>query len=106
MYDLITFGAKSAAANTMTSQFESPYGFAINPVTNYITLADGELLSAINPDYSIDELQQVENIYPLGSEQEYLLYSIMYYSINGALPGERNCVATPVCRLAGKPFVK
>ena len=87
MYDLITFGASTAGISTRTVRFQSPYGFAINPVTNYIALANSKLL-ATTPDYSLNEQQQITNIYPLGSEQEYILYNILYYSLNGALPGE------------------
>lgn len=86
MSELITFGAKSAAVNTMTERFDSPYGFAINPVTNYVALASGELLAGVVPDYPVNELLQIENIHPLGSEQEYMLYNVLYYSAFGAVP--------------------
>ena len=107
MYDLMIFGAKSKAVNTMTSRFVSPYGFAINPATNYIALAGGEQLTAVAPDYPVSELQHVENIHPLGSEQEYMLYNIFYYSTNGVLPQEISCMADATfCRQGGKPFIK
>ena len=107
MYDLMIFGAKSKGVNTMTSRFESPYGFAINPATNYIALSGGEQLTAVAPDYSVSELQHVENIHPLGSEQEYMLYNILYYSTNGALPQENgNMVDVTFCRQGCKPFIK
>jgi hypothetical protein len=101
------FGAKSKGVNTMTSRFESPYGFAINPATNYIALSGGEQLIAVAPDYSVSELLHVENIHPLGSEQEYMLYNILYYSTNGALPQENgNMVDVMFCRQGCKPFIK
>lgn len=107
MYDLMIFGAKSKGVNTMTSRFESPYGFAINPATNYIALSGGEQLTAVAPDYSVSELLHVENIHPLGSEQEYMLYNILYYSTNGALPQENgNMVDVMFCRQGCKPFIK
>jgi hypothetical protein len=86
MYDVVTFGAKSAGVNIAANRMQSPYGFAINPATHYVTLADGALLQPVTPNFAVDELQHVERIYPLGSEQEYMLYNLLYYSINNALP--------------------
>ena len=86
MYDVITFGAKSAGVNIVTNSIQSPYGFAINPATHYVTLADGALLQPVTPNFAVDELQHMEHIYPLGSEQEYMLYNLLYYSINNVLP--------------------
>ena len=59
---------------------------AINPATHYVALADGVLLQPVSPNFVLDELQHMEHIYPLGSEQEYMLYNLLYYSINNALP--------------------
>lgn len=107
MYDLITFGAKSTAVNTMTERFGSPYGFAINPVTNYVALAGGDLLTGVTPDYPVNELQQVENIYPLGSEQEYMLYNVFYYSTFGALPSDASSAGERhIWRKSGNRFTK
>ena len=89
MHDVVIFGEKSAGVNTMSERIESPYGFAINPATNCMGLASGELLSGVVPDFQVNELGQIENIYQLGSEQEYILYNIFYYSINGSLPGKQ-----------------
>ena len=88
MHDLITLGSKTSGANVMTLRIESPFGFAINPATNYLAPAGDALLGAVTPDLPVDELQQIAAIYPLGSEQEYVLYSIFYYSVTGALPGD------------------
>lgn len=106
MYDVITFGAKSSAVNTVTSRIDSPYGFAIYPATNYVALAGGEPLSSITPDYSVNELAQPALIYPLGSEQEYILYNVLYYSIQGYLPGESKRADATLCPRNGIPFAK
>ena len=90
MYDVITFGAKSAGVNIVANSMQSPYGFAINPATHYVTLADGALLQPVTPNFAVDELQHVEHVYPLGGEQEYMLYNLLYYSINNALPDAAN----------------
>ena len=90
MYDVITFGARSAGVNIVAECIQSPFGFAINPAMHYVTLADGALLAAVNPNFALDELQQVARIYPLGSEQEYMLYNLLYYSINTQLPDAAN----------------
>lgn len=90
MYDVITFGARSAGVNIVAECIQSPFGFAINPAMHYVTLADGALLAAVNPNFALDELQQVVRIYPLGSEQEYMLYNLLYYSINTQLPDAAN----------------
>lgn len=96
MYDLLTFGAKSAGANVVTEKFESPYGFSINPATNQVLLADSTLLQAMTPDYSVNELEQPVMVYPLGNEQEQMLYSIFYLASNGMLPGDRSSAESPV----------
>ena len=90
MYDVITFGARSAGVNIVAECIQSPFGFAINPAMHYVTLADGALLAAVNPNFALDELQQVARIYPLGSEQEYMLYNLLYYSIYTQLPDTAN----------------
>lgn len=106
MYDLITFGATTSAVNTVTSPINSPFGFIINPATNYVALANGELLSGITPDYTVNELAQPAYVYPLGSEQEYLLYNVLYYSVQGYLPGKSKSVDVTICRQTDMSFVK
>ncbi len=86
MYELMTFGSRSAASNLITKRFESPYGFAINPVTNCMALESGENLTATSPDFQLNELEHIQHIHTLGSEQEYLLYNIFYYITNGYMP--------------------
>ena len=44
------------------------------------------LCFVVSPNFAVDELQHVEHVYPLGSEQEYMLYNLLYYSINNVLP--------------------
>jgi hypothetical protein len=106
MYDLLTFGAKSAGANVMTEKFQSPYGFSINPATSHILLADSTLLQAMTPDYAVNELVQPVQIHELGSEQEYMLYNIFYLAINGMLPGDRSSDSSPVFRKDNKDFTR
>ena len=93
MYDVMTFGEKSSGVNTITRRYESPFGFAIKPVTNFMALSGGEILSAINPDYKMNEQQHIANIHPLGSSQEQILYNILYYSVNGIMPTSESSAA-------------
>ena len=106
MYDLRTFGAKSAGANVMTEKFESPYGFSINPATSQVLLADSTLLQTMTPDYEVNELEQPVQIHKLGSEQEYMLFNIFYFSSYGMLPGDRSSAETPVFRKDNKDFIR
>lgn len=88
MYDVMVLGANSAGENVMTREFVSPYGFSINPAVAVICTPNGEKLppNGIVPDYPLDELEEVKHIYPLGSEQEYMLRNIIYLIVNGSLP--------------------
>lgn len=106
MYDVLTVGAVTAGANIMTSEYASPYGFTINPATSFIATADSTLLqpAGIKPDYPINELEQIERIYPLGNGQEYLLYNIMYFIENERFPVSGNSSASIFIRKQGKAF--
>lgn len=108
MYDLITIGAMTAGKNVMTENFVSPYGFAINPATNLVAMADSTLLpdTGIEPDYPLNELSEPERIYPLGSEQEYMLFNVMHLVNSGMLPGEASSVTVPAVPKAGKAFLE
>ena len=112
MYDLLTFGAKSAGANVMTEKFESPYGFSINPATSQILLADSTLLQAMTPDYALNELEPHAKqdgpvqVYALGSEQEYMLFNIFYLASKGMLPEDKSSDGTPVFRKDNKDFTR
>ena len=88
MYDVLTIGAKTAGINLMVENISSPYGFSISPATAVAYTSNGEILqtAGISPDYSFDELEQKNNIYPLGEEQEYLLYNAFYIITNGTSP--------------------
>lgn len=80
MYDVYIIGESSAGVNLMTEEIISPYGFTINPVTSVAYSANGEILpnDGIKADFTFDELEQVNNIHPLGDKQEYLLYNTLY----------------------------
>lgn len=106
MHNLLTFGAKSAGANVMTDKFESPYGFSINPATNQILLADSTLLQAMTPDYAVNELQQPVQVHALGSEQEYMLFNILYLASKGMLPGNSSNNGMPVFSKECKNFTR
>lgn len=88
MHEVVVVGAKSTGANMLTERFDSPYGFSINPAVALIYSSDGEMLSqtGIEPDYPLDELEEVKRIYKLGDEQEYILRSIEYLIVYGELP--------------------
>ena len=81
-------GARTAGTNMFTRCFDSPYGFSISPVVAFISSSGGGLLpqSGIVPDCPIDELAEIELIYKLGDEQEYILYNILYLIANELLP--------------------
>ena len=51
-----------------------------------MALENGDILTAISPDFQLDELKLIENIHTLGSGQEYILYNIVYYITNGSMP--------------------
>ena len=106
MYDVLTVGATTAGASVMTSEYSSPYGFTINPATSFIATADSTLLqpAGIKPDYPINELEQIERIYPLGNGQEFLLYNILYFIENESFPVSGNSSASTLIRKQGKAF--
>lgn len=91
IYDVFTIGANSAGVNLMVDNIDSPYGFSINPAIAVAYSSNGNILppGGIIPDYIFDELEQKNNIYPLGKEQEYLLYNTFYIIINGTAPAAR-----------------
>lgn len=88
MYEVLTIGATTAGANVMTKEFQSPYEFSINPVVAIINCSNGTELpsTGIVPDYPLNELKEVENIFNLGSEREYILRNVEYLIINGNMP--------------------
>lgn len=92
-------GTCTAGEGMYTESIESPYGFTINPTIGQLVSADGTAMpaSGIQPDYMVDELEQPHTIYPLGEEQEYMLYCTMYTIQFGtpppaSVPAVRNIV--------------
>ena len=88
MYDVFIIGNNSAGVNIVAEQIISPYGFAIAPATAIACSSNGNILPSegIKPDYAFDELEQKSAIYPLGNEQEFLLYNTMYIISTGTAP--------------------
>ena len=80
IYDVYIIGEASAGVNIITEEIVSPYGFTINPATAFAYSANGDKLSeeGVKTDFLFDELEQKNNIYPLGDKQEYLLYNTFY----------------------------
>ena len=88
MYEVLTIGASTAGANVLTREFLSPFAFSINPAVALISASNGIELSAagIAPDYPLDELEEIQHIYPLGNEREYILRNVQYLIVNGNMP--------------------
>lgn len=88
MYEVFVIGENSAGVSIMVEEIKSPYGFAINPATAIICSSNDEILPAdgVKPDYIFDELEHKNTIYPLGEEQEYLLYNTIYIITMGSSP--------------------
>lgn len=88
MYDVLTIGATTAGTNVMTREFQSQFAFNINPAVALISASNGIELSAagIAPDYPLDELEEIQHIYPLGNEREYILRNVQYLIVNGNMP--------------------
>ncbi|MBQ8336224.1 MAG: hypothetical protein IJY44_01680 [Bacteroidaceae bacterium] len=90
MYDAYIIGKRSSGTNIIVESIDSPYGFKISPATAIACLPDGTPLQAegIGPDYEVDELEQIERIYNIGNEQEFLLYNTLYHIANGYMPSD------------------
>lgn len=88
MYEVMTIGETTKGDNIIVKNIVSPYGFSINPAVAFMYTADDKMLPAegLKPDYPLDELTQIEHIYQLGSEQEYILYNTLYLIVTGSLP--------------------
>ena len=109
VYEVNVIGERTAGSNVMVEKFLSPYGFAINPATAYIHTADGTRLpaSGVQPQYNANELAQKTCIYPLGNEQEYILYSTLYLYVNGTLPVDAPAIRHNVhCSSHSVPFIR
>lgn len=85
---VVIVGENTAGDIFCTETFVSPYNFTISPATGYIYTGNGNILSqyGLHANYTVNELAQFYKIYPLGEEQEYLLYNTFYLIINGTLP--------------------
>lgn len=85
---LTTFGANNSSSGFNTLAIPSPYGFTINPVVSIMLDAVGNIIPMheTQADIPINELGNQLHINPLGYEDEYLLYNVLYYIIIGELP--------------------
>ena len=88
VYDAVTLGATTKGNNVITTEYTSPYGFSINPATSFLALPDSTVLpsTGLTPYHAVNELERVPRIYPLGDEQEFLLYNTLYLIENGDIP--------------------
>lgn len=87
IHEVLLIGEKSAGKGLVTKEIESPFGFTINPVTAIMSASDDNgFEEGILPDYPLDELAEIQHIYPIGNEQEYILRCIEYLIVNGELP--------------------
>lgn len=85
---IIIVGENTAGDNLYTETIASPYTFSINPTIGQLYTSNGNILSphGVHANYTVNELAQLNTIYQLGEEQEYLLYNTFYLIINGTLP--------------------
>lgn len=90
VYDAITLGTTTKGNNVITTKYTSPYGFSINPATSFLALPDSTVLpsTGLTPYHAVDELKRLPRIYPLGNEQEFLLFNTLYLIENGDIPLE------------------
>lgn len=86
----MVIGEKTVGENVLTQPLESPYNFIINPATAFIEDSIGAKMYpyGITPNHTINELDDLYGIHNLGSTQEYILYSTIYYIISGNFPQE------------------
>lgn len=101
---VIIVGGNTAGDNIYTESMTSPYGFSINPAIGQLYTNSGNILSpyGIHANYTVDELAQLNTIYPLGEEQEYLLYNTFYLIVNGTLPYTTENSIPSITRFAPK----
>ncbi len=81
-------GKSTMGDNLYTEAIESPYRFFINPVVARLCSPDGNLLPSegVYADFLVDELTQLQRVYPLGDQQEYMLYSTIHLISTGTVP--------------------
>lgn len=87
-YNVTIVGESTEGSNLVVKEFKSVFGFSIAPAVSMAYLPTGETIETggIVPDYTINEVEEIENIHPIGHEQEYLLYNVFYHMINGTMP--------------------
>ena len=90
MHEVVIVGEQSAGANLLVEKYDSPYGFSINPAIAVMCASDGTPLTTqgVEPDHVLNELEEPEQFFGLGNEQEYILRNIEYLIANGSLPAE------------------
>ncbi|MBQ7361682.1 MAG: hypothetical protein IJW68_04230 [Bacteroidaceae bacterium] len=86
----IIVGETTYGEDLITQTIASPYNFTISPAVAYVGNAEKAPLFAngVDPTHTINEFSDFYKIYPLGSKQEYILYNLFYFIINGSLPQE------------------
>lgn len=97
-------GSGTAGNNMYNETLQSPFNFTINPVTGNLYTSDGNILSpyGIHPNYAVDELSQLYTVYPLGEQQEYMLYSTIYLITNGTLPQPQSDINVSIKKIINK----
>lgn len=85
---VVIVGENTAGDNIYTETLASPYNFTISPAIGTLHTANGDALSSYgqHANYTVNELSQLYQLYPLGEEQEFLLYNTFYLIVNGTLP--------------------
>ncbi len=81
-------GETTAGEYLYTEAVQSPYGFIMNPVVAqiYSSSSAQNPTSGIFADYIVNELSQINTIYPFGEQQEFMLYNTIYFITTGRLP--------------------
>lgn len=70
------FGTSSAGQNVLLEEIQSPYSYTINYAAAYITDGEGNAVSSIVPDVTINEYEYIK-LYPYGNRFEAVLDSIL-----------------------------
>lgn len=103
---VVLLGGSSAGRNLYTQSIESPFDFVINPAVATICAPNGEAMSSygFGVDYEVSEFTN-PLIEQLGNINEQMLYSTLYYMLNGTLP-DTEIMKSPLIRTVyGKNIV-